>query len=60
MVEEMDREGFGNCANQIECEAVCPKEIPVRFIAELNRDFLKAALTSREFKTVSPPVELHE
>jgi succinate dehydrogenase / fumarate reductase iron-sulfur subunit len=49
MVEAMDREGFGSCSNQGECEAVCPKEIPLRFIAELNRDFLKAALTSRQF-----------
>jgi succinate dehydrogenase / fumarate reductase iron-sulfur subunit len=60
MVEQMDREGFGNCTNHYECEAVCPKEIPVRFIAELNRDFLKAALTSREFRMVSPPVEIEE
>jgi succinate dehydrogenase / fumarate reductase iron-sulfur subunit len=49
MVEAMDRERFGSCSNQSECEAVCPKEISVRFIAELNRDFLKAALTSRQF-----------
>lgn len=45
MVETMDAEGFGNCTNQYECEAVCPKEIPVRFIADMNRDFLKAAVT---------------
>lgn len=37
MLEAMDKEGFGNCSNQNECEAVCPKEISVRFIAELNR-----------------------
>jgi succinate dehydrogenase / fumarate reductase iron-sulfur subunit len=60
MVEQMDREGFGSCTNHYECEAVCPKQIPVRFIADLNRDFLKAALTSREFRTVSPPVEIEE
>lgn len=46
MVEQMDKEGFGNCTNQSECEAVCPKEIPVRFIAELNRDYLRASLTA--------------
>jgi succinate dehydrogenase / fumarate reductase, iron-sulfur subunit len=45
MVEQMDHEGFGNCTNYFECEAVCPKEIPVRFIAEMNRDFLRVALT---------------
>lgn len=45
MVEQMDREGFGNCTNQYECEAVCPKEIPASFIADLNRDFLKSAIT---------------
>jgi len=60
MVEAMDREGFGNCSNHYECEAVCPKEIPVQFIAELNRDFFKAALVSREFSPVPPPVEIEE
>ncbi len=40
MVGAMDREGFGNCTNQYECEAVCPKEIPASFIADLNREFL--------------------
>ncbi len=40
MVGAMDREGFGNCTNQYECEAVCPKEIPATFIADLNREFL--------------------
>ena len=60
MVEQMDIEGFGNCGNHYECEAVCPKEIPVTFIADLNRDFLKAALTSRAFRTVSPPLASEE
>lgn len=49
MVEEMDQAGFGNCSNQYECAAVCPKEIPVAFIARLNREFLSAALTSQAF-----------
>jgi len=44
MVEQHDKEGFGNCTNQYECEAVCPKEISVAFIAQLNRDYLKATL----------------
>ena len=42
MVEQMDKEGFGNCSNHYECEAACPKEISVRNIARLNREFLRA------------------
>ena len=41
MVERMDAEGFGSCSNEGECEAVCPKEIPISNIARMNRDFLK-------------------
>ena len=43
MVSAMDQEGFGNCRNYLECEAVCPKTISVRFIAEMNRDWRRAA-----------------
>lgn len=43
MVEQMDKEGFGNCTNQYECEAVCPKEISVKFIGELNKDYFRAS-----------------
>jgi succinate dehydrogenase / fumarate reductase iron-sulfur subunit len=50
MVERMDEEGFGHCTNQYECEAVCPKEIPATFIAALNRDYLRAALTSPDYR----------
>jgi len=39
MVHQMDNEGFGNCTNQYECEAVCPKEISADVIARLNRDY---------------------
>ncbi len=46
MVAAMDKEGFGNCTNQYECQAVCPKEISVRFIAKMNRDFLRASLAN--------------
>jgi succinate dehydrogenase / fumarate reductase iron-sulfur subunit len=42
MVAQMDKEGFGHCTNQSECQAVCPKEISVDFIAELNREYLKS------------------
>jgi len=38
----MDAEGFGNCTNQNECQAVCPKGITVDTIATMNRDFLRA------------------
>lgn len=44
MVSQMDAEGFGNCTNTYDCEAVCPKEISVKFIADMNRDYLKASL----------------
>ena len=39
MVRKMDAEGFGNCTNQYECEAVCPKSISADHIAKLNRDY---------------------
>ena len=41
MAMQMDAEGFGTCSNLSQCEAVCPKEIPVRVIAEFNRDLIK-------------------
>ncbi len=40
MLNAMDKEGFGNCTNQYECEAACPKEISVSNIARLNREFI--------------------
>ena len=40
MVAQMDHEGFGNCTNYYECEASCPKEISVEFIAKMNREYL--------------------
>lgn len=42
MTEAMLKEGFGNCSNHYECQAVCPKGIKVAFIALLNREFIKA------------------
>jgi succinate dehydrogenase / fumarate reductase, iron-sulfur subunit len=47
MVEQMDREGFGNCSNIYECEAACPKAISVETIARLNREYVRASLASR-------------
>ena len=43
MVAAMRREAFGGCSNHGECEAVCPKGIPLEFIARLNRDVVRAA-----------------
>jgi succinate dehydrogenase / fumarate reductase iron-sulfur subunit len=43
MVKVMDELGFGNCSNYGECEAVCPKEISLDFIAQLNRDYAAAS-----------------
>lgn len=42
MVEAMEKEGFGACSNYAACEAVCPKGISIDFIAQMNRDYLKA------------------
>src|SRR6266571_1719469 len=44
MVRVMDAEGFGNCTNTYECEAVCPAEISASFIAKLNREYARASL----------------
>ncbi len=46
MVKAMDTCGFGNCSNERECEAVCPKEIKITNIARFNREFLKASFIS--------------
>ena len=47
MVDQMDAEGFGNCTNQYECEAVCPKEIKISVIADMNREYLCATVKSK-------------
>ena len=47
MVKTMDAEGFGNCTVTGSCEAVCPKEISLDFIAQLNREYGKAILENR-------------
>ena len=52
MVGTMDALGFGNCTNQYECSAVCPKTISHDFIARMNRDYLKASVRAA-FKPVS-------
>ena len=47
MVNRHDAEGFGSCSNEGECEAVCPKEIPITNIARMNREYMKAVLVNR-------------
>ncbi|MDR3622030.1 MAG: succinate dehydrogenase/fumarate reductase iron-sulfur subunit [Paludisphaera borealis] len=42
MIDQADAEGFGNCSNHGECEAACPKEISLGFIARLNGDYRRA------------------
>ena len=44
MVSKMDEMGFGNCGNERECEAECPKNISIVNIARMNREFIKASL----------------
>ena len=44
MLEAAQAEGFGDCSNEYECEAVCPKQISVSHIAFLNREYLKSTL----------------
>jgi succinate dehydrogenase / fumarate reductase iron-sulfur subunit len=48
MVEQADLEGFGSCSNEGECEAVCPKSIPISNIARMTREYMKATLTGRD------------
>ena len=41
MVKQMDDEAFGNCSNIAECQAVCPKEIPISAIAKMRREYIR-------------------
>lgn len=45
MVHKMDELGFGDCSNHGECEAVCPKEISIKHIAVMRREYFKAAIS---------------
>jgi succinate dehydrogenase / fumarate reductase iron-sulfur subunit len=47
MVAAMSKEVFGSCTNHGECEAVCPKEIPIEFIGRMNRDVMRATFHRR-------------
>jgi len=45
MINQADAEGFGSCSNEGECEAVCPKEIPISNIARMTRDYFRPVWT---------------
>lgn len=51
MVEQHDDEGFGNCTNHGACEIACPKGISIDYIAQLNRDLVKATLRAKPVET---------
>lgn len=46
MVHQMENEGFGDCSNHGECEAVCPKGISIHAIAKMRREYVRAILGS--------------
>ncbi|HEX7136976.1 MAG TPA: succinate dehydrogenase/fumarate reductase iron-sulfur subunit [Vicinamibacterales bacterium] len=48
MIERADAEGFGSCSNEGECEAVCPKEIPISNIAKMTREYVRSMFQSRQ------------
>jgi succinate dehydrogenase / fumarate reductase iron-sulfur subunit len=60
MVSQMNAEAFGNCTSIGECTGVCPKEIPLQVIAEMNRDYLRASWKKREDSPVDivPVIEM--
>jgi succinate dehydrogenase / fumarate reductase iron-sulfur subunit len=45
MVAQMDAEGFGNCSNHGECEAVCPKDISIANIATMRREYWQTLIS---------------
>ena len=47
MISQADEEGFGSCSNEGECEAVCPKEIPISNIARMTREYVKALFAAK-------------
>ena len=48
MVEQMDKEGFGNCTNTGACEIECPKGISIEYIARMNKEYLSASYKSKD------------
>jgi succinate dehydrogenase / fumarate reductase iron-sulfur subunit len=53
MVEQMDTEGFGACSVTGSCEAVCPKDISLDFIARMNRDYAAALIKGEPKKAAA-------
>ena len=47
MIAQADSEGFGSCSNEGECEAVCPKEIPISNIARMTREYWRAQFSAK-------------
>jgi succinate dehydrogenase / fumarate reductase iron-sulfur subunit len=47
MINQADAEGFGSCSNEGECEAVCPKEIPISNIARMTREYTRAVFGAK-------------
>ena len=47
MINQADADGFGSCSNEGECEAVCPKEIPISNIARMTREYVKALVSAK-------------
>jgi succinate dehydrogenase / fumarate reductase iron-sulfur subunit len=57
MVAQMNAEAFGNCTSIGECTGVCPKEIPLDVIANMNRDYVLGSVKRRDdLQPVVPPV----
>jgi succinate dehydrogenase / fumarate reductase iron-sulfur subunit len=56
IVVAMTNEQFGSCTNHGECEAVCPKQIPLEFIAKMNRDLIRATSHRHREPLVIPAV----
>ena len=56
MVVAMANELFGSCTNHGECEAVCPKEIPLEFIGKMNRDLIRATWRHHREPLVIPAI----
>ena len=48
MVNQMDKEGFGNCTNTGACEVECPKGISLEYIARMNREYISATVSSEK------------
>ncbi len=46
MVDQMEDEGFGDCSNHAECEAVCPKGISISSIALMRREYMKSLVSA--------------